>query len=161
MVSAIKNNVLKIFFSMFLLLTFFSCSKKTSDNNSSSGNPEEITFIGLSNVGGEQGNYRIIKITKDSINLETGMNAGEKHKEWHKAITPKTWKNLTSSFKIKDLSLIESSPSIQHLDGIDETFQIKTTKNSHVFVNAYSDTHYRQFEELKIKLENILPKQPQ
>lgn len=159
--STVKTFSLRSFISMFLLLTFFSCSQKTTENKSSSTNPEEITFIGLSNIGGELGSYNNIKITKDSIHLEQGMTANQKHSEWHKAITPKVWKNLISSFKIKDLSLIESSPSIQHLDGMDETFQIKTTKNSHVYVNAYSDIHYRQFEEFKIKLENVLPQKKQ
>lgn len=155
--STVKTVSLRSFISMFLLLIFFSCGKNV-ENKSSSTSPEEITFIGLSNVGGELGSYSNIKVTEDSIHLEQGMTADQKHSEWHKAISSTTWKNLTSSFKIKDLSLIESSPSIQHLDGMDETFQIKTTKNSYVYVNAYSDTHYRQFEEFKIKLQNILPK---
>lgn len=159
--SAIKINSLKMLFSIFLLLTLFSCNKENSDKKLSSGKPEEITFIGLSYVGGEQGNYRIIKITKDSIHLETGTNEVKKHKSWKKSITPETWKKLTSWFKINDLSLIESSPSIQSIDGIDESFQIKTTKKSHVFVNAYNDVHYKQFENFKNQLNTILPQEIQ
>jgi len=161
MMSTVQTNVSRLLFSMFLLLIFFSCSKKNRENTISSTSTEEITFIGFSNVGGESGNYSNVRITQDSIHFEDGTTANRKHNEWHKAITPAIWKNLVSSFKIKDLSLVESSPSIQHLDGIDETFQIKTSKKSHVFVNAYSDVHYRQFEEFKIKLKNILPKQSQ
>lgn len=159
--STVKTHVLRPLFSMFLLLIFFSCSQKTNDDKILSTGVEEITFIGFSNVGGEAGNYSNVRITKDSIHFEEGTTANRKHSEWHKAITPVVWKNLVSSFKIKDLSIVESSPSIQHLDGIDETFQIKTSKKSHVFVNAYSDVRYRQFEEFKIKLKNILPKQNQ
>jgi hypothetical protein len=158
--STVKTASLRSFISMFLLLIFFSCNQ-TTENKSSSTSPEEIIFIGLSNVGGELGNYKNIKITQDSIHLDQGSTLNQKHSEWHKAITPKIWENLTSSFKIKDLSLIESSPSIQHLDGMDETFQIKTTKNSHVYVNSYSDKYYLQFEEFKIKLGNIIPKKYQ
>jgi len=158
--STVKIASLRSFISMFLLLASFSCNQ-TAENKNSSTNSEEITYIGLSNVGGQLGNYKNIKITQDSIHLDQGSTVNQKHSEWHSAITPKVWKNLTSSFKVKDLSLIESSPSIQHLDGMDETFQIKTTKNSHVYVNSYSDTHYRQFEEFKIKLENIIPKKYQ
>lgn len=158
--STVKTAGLRIFFSTFLLLIFFCCSEKTAENKNSSG-IEEIVFIGVSDVGGELGSYRNVKITKDSIHLEQGMTSKQKHSEWHKAISLETWKNLTSSFKIRDLSLIESSPSIQHLDGMDETFQIKTTKNSHVFVNSYSDRHYRQFEEFKTKLGGIIPKKYQ
>lgn len=153
--SAIKIHDLKILFPMFLLLIFFSCSEKSKAPQ----NTEEITFIGVSNIGGQLGNYRIIKVTKDSIRLESGMTSNKKHKEWSKAITPKIWKNLTSAFKISTLSTIESSPSIQPIDGIDETFQIKTTKSSHVFVNAYNDTHYRQFENFKNQLNSILPQE--
>ncbi len=156
--SAVKTHDLKALLSMFLLLTIFSCSEKSSKNKPSPRDPEKINFISLSNVGGELGNYSSYKITRDSIHFEGGMTANQKHYEWQKAITPQIWKNLISSIKIKDLGLIESSPSIQPIDGIDETFQIKTTKKSHVFVNAYSDTHYRQFEEFKIKLENLTPK---
>lgn len=159
--SAIKINSLKTLFSIFLLLTLFSCNKENSDKKLLSGKPEEITFIGLSYVGGEQGNYRIIKITKDSIHLETGTNEVKKHKSWKKPITPETWKKLTSWFKIKDLSLVESSPSIQSIDGIDESFQIKTTNKSHVFVNAYNDVHYKQFENFKNQLNTILPQEIQ
>lgn len=159
--SAIKTLDLKFYFSMFLLLIFFGCEKIQTENKTSDSKTEEITFIGLSNVGGELGNYRIIKIKKDSIFLETGTTANQKHQEWKKAITPETWKDLVSSLKIKDLSQIESSSSIQPIDGIDETFQVKTTKKSHIYVNAYNDTYYKQFETLKLKLDNILPKNHQ
>lgn len=159
--STVKTASLRILFFAFLLLIFFCCSEKSADNKNSSTSPEEITFIALSNVGGQLGSYNNIKITQDSIHVERGMTVNQKHSEWHQAISPTIWKNLSSSFKIKDLSLIESSPSIQHLDGMDETFQIKTTKKSHVFVNSYNDKHYRQFEEFKIKIGNIIPKKYQ
>ncbi len=159
--SAIKLNILKIFFSILLLLTLLFCTQNESAKKTSSANHEEITFIELSHVGGELGSYSNLKITKDSIHFERGMSANKTHNEWHNKISTKDWKNLTSSFKIKDFNSIESSPSIQPIDGMDETFQIKTTKSSHVFVNAYSDKHYRQFEEFKIKLQNIIPKKHQ
>ncbi|CAD7810473.1 hypothetical protein CHRY9390_02185 [Chryseobacterium aquaeductus] len=158
--STVKTNALRVLTSMFLLLIFFSCIEKASEKNNSSRDPEEIIFIGFSNVGGQMGNYNNIKITKDSIHFENGSTVSKKHREWHKLITSEIWKNLISSFKINDLPSIESSSSIQAIDGIDETFQIKTTKNSYVFVNAYQDVHYRQFEEFKTKLENIVPKKP-
>lgn len=155
----VKTNDLRTIRSLFLLFIILSCGEKSIENKSSSRDPEEITYVELSNVGGQLGNYSSFKITKDSIHFEGGTTTNQKHTEWHKAITPHTWGNLISSIKIKDLSLIESSPSIQPIDGMDETFQIKTTKKSHVFVNAYNDVHYRQFEEFKIKLENLSPKQ--
>lgn len=68
--SAVKISDLKIFVSMFLLLIFFSCSEKAADKKPDS-KTEEITFIGLSEIGGQLGFYRVIKVTKDSIHFET------------------------------------------------------------------------------------------
>ena len=156
--STVKTNGLSIFLATFLLLLCFCCTDKTTENKSSKKDPEEITFIALSNVGGQSGSYSNFKITKESIHFEGGTTANQKHKEWNVPIDEQIWNNLISSIKIKDLGLIESSPSIQPIDGMDETFQIKTTKKSHVFVNAYSDVRYRQFEEFKIKLEKLAAK---
>ena len=156
--SAIKNLGLKIFSLILLLLIFFSCNNKQTEKNSLK-NPNEIIFIGFSDVGGTSGDYKIIKVTKDSIHLEQGVANNKIHKEWHSAITPQIWKNITSTIDLGTLDKIKSSPSKQSVDGIDETFQIKTPKKSHVYVNSYIDTiHYKQFQELKNQLEIILPK---
>ena len=146
---------------MFFLLMFFSCDKTKTEEKTSSKGSEKIDFITLSHVGGALGNYTIIKVTQDSVHFEDGNTANKKHKELSKAIDQKVWKNLISSIKLKDLNIIESSSSIQKFDGIDEIFQIKTSKKSYLFVNAYNDVHYKQFEEFKIKLENLVPKQTQ
>ena len=156
--SAIKNLGLKIFSPILLLLIFFSCNSK-QDEKIPSKNPNEIIFIGYSDVGGSLGEYKIIKITKDSIHLEQGVADNKIHKEWHSAITPQIWKNITSTIDVRTLDKIKSSPSKQSVDGIDETFQIRTPKKSHVYVNSYIDTvYYKQFQELKNQLEIILPK---
>lgn len=158
--SAVKISDLKIFVSIFLLLIFFSCSDKTVDK-SSDAETEHITSISLSEIGGQLGHYKVIKATKDSIHFETGTTSTKKHNEWHSAIKSETWKSLVSSFKIKKLDSIKSSPSIQPIDGIDESFQIKTNKKSHVYVNAYSDINYKQFADFKLQLNRILPKEYQ
>jgi len=155
-----KMNGLKILFSTVLLLILFSCSEKSAPDKSQQ-EKEEITFIGLSNTGGQLGYYRLIKVTKDSLHFETGQTVNSTHKEYHAAIQPEIWKNLSSSFKIKNLDSIESSPSIQPIDGVDESFQIKTTKKSHVFVNAQNDDHYDQFAHFKEELFKIIPLQYQ
>ncbi|MCW3160027.1 hypothetical protein [Chryseobacterium oryctis] len=155
--SAIKKMGLKIFFSTVLLLIFFSCDKKSEKPAT---NYNEITLIKLSNVGGKLGNYRNIKITKDSIKLEQGVVAKNIHKTWNSSISPEIWKQLSSTIDIKTLDKVKSSESKQAKNGIDETFQIKTTKKSHVFVNSYNDTiHYKQFRKFKSQLEKILPKE--
>lgn len=158
---AIRNYSLKISFSTLLLLVSFSCDKKTG-KAPIINSPNEITFISLSNIGGDLGNYRIIKVTKDSIHLEKGIAAHKIHQQWSSTINPEIWKNLISSIEIEDLDYIKSSPSIQPVEGIDETFQIKTSKKSHVYVNSYNDTiHYRQLQKFKDRLEKILPKEYQ
>ncbi|WP_419869997.1 hypothetical protein [Chryseobacterium sp. CT-SW4] len=156
--SAIKNTSWKILFSTFLLLIFFSCSSKEEKNTDQLH--EEIDYIVLSYVGGQSGSYKIIKIKKDSLYLEKGSAANHTHREQRVAINNMLWKKIVSPLDIENLDLIESSPSIQSVDGIDETFQIKTTKKSHVYVNAYNDTvHYKRLQNMKNELEKILPKE--
>ena len=143
--SAIKFLRLKILFSTVLLLTFFSCQKK-SEKTTSKNN--EITFISISNVSGNFDDYKIITITKDSITSEQGNTAKQLHKQWASSLSPKTWKLLTGAFDLKTLDHIKSSESIQAKGGTDEVFQIKTSKKSHVYVNSYHDPiYYRQFEK--------------
>ncbi|MBK1897866.1 hypothetical protein [Chryseobacterium paridis] len=159
--SAIRNFGLKIPFSMFLLLAFFSCHKK-QEKVSVPKNPNEITFISVSNIGGILGNYRIIKISKDSISLEQGVTAKKTHKYWSSSISKEKWKQLVSAIDVKTLNAIKSSPSAQSVDGVDETFQIRTPKRSHVYVNSYQDTiHYGQLQTLKNRIEETLPKEYQ
>jgi hypothetical protein len=154
--SAIKNTGLKLFFPTLLLLIFFSCNQKTETTSQ----PNEITFISYSDIGGELGNYKIIKATKDSIHLEKGATDIKAHKEWKSAITPEIWHRLVSCIDVKTLDKIKSSPSQQSVDGIDETFQIRTPKKYHAYVNSYVDTvHYKQLQNLKDQLQNILPKE--
>jgi hypothetical protein len=157
-----KNIYLKILFSILLLSAFFSCDSKKTEKAASSKNPHEITFISVSHIEGNLGNYRIIKVTKDSVFAEKGITANQTHKAWASAINSSTWKQLVSSINIVDLDHIKSSPSQQSVDGIDETFQIRTPKKSHIYVNAYADTlHYKQLQQLKEQLDKILPKEYQ
>ncbi|MDW9380120.1 hypothetical protein [Chryseobacterium sp. JV558] len=155
-----KKLHLKILFSILLLSAFFSCDSKKTESSASHKNQYEITYISVSDIGGSLGNYRIIKVTKDSVFAEKGMTANQTHKKWASAITSSTWKQLISPVRIVDLDYIKSSPSQQSVDGIDETFQIWTPKKSHIYVNAYVDTlHYKQLQQLKEQLDKILPKE--
>ncbi|CAA7194965.1 hypothetical protein [Chryseobacterium potabilaquae] len=158
--SVIRNSNPKTFFTAFLLLTFFSCTqkKKTTTN----GAEEKIISVSFSNVGGNAGSYRKVKVNQDSLYLEKGTVSSKEHTVWKSAITAEDWHQLTSHFDIKTFSTIKSSESIQALNGIDETFQIKTSKTSHVYVNAYTDTiHYKQLQKFKDQLSQIIPKEYQ
>ncbi|PRB03858.1 hypothetical protein CQ046_08685 [Chryseobacterium sp. MYb7] len=154
-----KITYLKILFSIVLLSAFLSCDSKKTESVSHK-NSNEITFISVSHVEGNLGNYRIIKVTKDSVFAEKGKTDNKTHKAWASAISKDTWKQLISSVKIADLDSIKSSPSQQSVDGIDETFQIRTPKKSHIYVNAFVDTlHYKQLQQIKEQLDQILPKE--
>ncbi|PWN63127.1 hypothetical protein [Chryseobacterium oncorhynchi] len=153
-----RNIHLKILFSILLLSAFFSCDKQKS--SVASKNTNEITSIRLSHIGGTMGEYRIIKVTKDSVFAEKGATANKTHQEWSSPINIDTWKRLRSSINVKDLDNIKSSPSQQSVDGIDETFQIRTSKKIHIYVNSFADTeHYKQLQQFKEQLDLILPQE--
>ncbi|RNA63317.1 hypothetical protein D1631_15990 [Chryseobacterium nematophagum] len=158
--SVIRNPNPKIFFAAFLLLIFFSCDQKKE--TTTNGDNEKIISVSFSNVGGKAGSYSKIKVNQDSLYLEKGTVSSKEHIVWKYAITAKDWRQLTSHFDIKTFNTIKSSESIQALNGIDETFQIKTSKTSHVYVNAYNDTiHYKQLQKFKDQLSQIIPKEYQ
>jgi hypothetical protein len=155
--SAIKYFSLKIFSLLVLLLIFFSCDNKKNEDNSSKS-PNDIISISYSDIGGELGNYKIVKVTKDSIHIEQGITNNKTHKEWKSAIQPQVWEKLTSTIDVKTLDKIRSSPSKQSVDGFDETFQIRTPKKYHAFVNSYVDTvYYKQLQKLKDQIQAIIP----
>ncbi|AZA77840.1 hypothetical protein EG347_10070 [Chryseobacterium sp. G0186] len=157
-----KNIHLKILFSILLLSAFFSCDKQKQTSPIPSNDLNEITSIRLSHIGGTLGEYKIIKVTKDSVFAEKGATVNKTHQEWVSAINPDTWKKLKSSINVKDLDHIKSSPSQQSVDGIDETFQIRTSKKIHIYVNSFADTeHYKQLQQFKEQLDQILPKEYQ
>jgi hypothetical protein len=155
-----KNKHLKILFSILLLSAFFSCDTKKQDTSPPSKNSNEITFISISHIGGTLGEYQIIKVTKDSVFAEKGATVNHTHQQWGSAISKDTWKRLISSINVKDLDDIKSSPSQQSVDGIDETFLIRTPKKAHIYVNSFADiAHYKQLQQFKEQLDNILPKE--
>lgn len=157
-----KKLHLKILFSILLLSAFFSCDKKETVPVTGNRTSNEITFISMSHIGGTLGEYTIVKVTKDSVFAEKGATANKTHKEWASSINIDTWKRLISPINVNDLDDIKSSPSQQPVDGIDETFQIRTPAKSHIYVNSFADTvHYRQLQQFKEQLVLILPKEYQ
>lgn len=154
--SAIKYPGLKIFLLRILLLIFISCNSKETRSGDKDSN--EIVSVSYSEIGGPLGNYSIIKVTKDSIHAEYGTTKNKTHKEWKSAVSPQTWKRLISNIDVKALDRIKSSPSQQSVDGFDETFQIRTPKKYHAYVNAFVDTaHYGQLKKLKDQIRALLP----
>jgi len=155
--SAIKISGWKIFFPLLLLL-IFSCSEKQVSDKKNAG-VETLDYIVYSKVGGESGNYKTVKVTQDSVVLSFGNTLKNHHTTWKKALPDDVKEELFGKLKINQLSFIKSSESIQAQDGADETFQIKTSRTSYVFVNAYNDEYnYRQLRNFKTHLEKIIPK---
>ncbi|PKF74431.1 hypothetical protein [Chryseobacterium sp. PMSZPI] len=155
-----KNIHLKILFSILLLSALFSCDKKEITPATDHNNSSEITFISISHIGGTLGEYTIVKVTKDAVVAEKGATANQTHQEWTSPISIDTWKQLISSINVNDLEDIKSSPSQQSVDGIDETFQIRTPGKSHIYVNSFADpAHYKQLQQFKEQLDKILPKE--
>ncbi|WP_131725553.1 MULTISPECIES: hypothetical protein [unclassified Chryseobacterium] len=154
--SAIKISGLNIFFPVFLLL-IFSCSKPSEKTGKSKGE-ETFEYIILSEVGGMGGHYKNIKVTQDSVILTTGNTMTNRNQTWNKALSTKDKTELFGQLKINQLAFIKSSESLQAADGVDETFQVKTSRTSYVFVNAYNDGYnYRQLANFKAKLAKIIP----
>ena len=159
MKSAVKSTVTKIFGAAVLLLISYACVQKNASADLKNS-AEEIVSLKYSNIGGMQGSYRIFTATEDSIKFENGLSVNKTHKEWRAKMSVENWKKLTSALDLKTLGKIKSSPSMQPVDGIDETFQVKTNKKTQVFVNAYNDSsNYRQLQNLKTAFENMLPKE--
>lgn len=154
---AINHIGKKVIAPLLLLLASFSCTDNKKDS-ASSGKPHEIISISYSDIGGEAGDYKIIRITRDSVHAEAGITRTKAHHEWKSAISPKTWQSLTSALNANTLDRIKSSPSKQSVDGYDETFQIRTAEKYHAYVNAYADTvYYRQLQRLKDRIRIIIP----
>lgn len=156
--SAIKISGLKSFVPLLLLL-IFSCSETSKSEKKNTGD-ERVEYIVFSRVGGRGGNYKTIRISQDSVVLSLGNTSRNLHKIWKKALSDKTRDELFGKLKINQLSFIKSSESVQANDGADETFQIKTSRTSYVFVNAYNDEYnYSQLENFKTQLKKIIPKE--
>lgn len=158
--SAVKISGLKIFFPVFLLL-IFSCSEIKNKEKKKSGE-DKIEYVIFSVVGGHGGYYKTIKVTQDSVFLVTGNTVSNVHKSWKKHLPELKRQEILGQLKIHQFMFIKSSESRQPVDGVDETFQIKTKDSSYVFVNAYNDEeNYPQLKNFKTKLSTILPKQYQ
>ena len=155
--SAIKNAGLKMFFPVFLLL-IFSC--KDSSKKVKNTGFETIEYVVYSQVGGKDGSYKTVKVTQDSIILNKGKTAFNVHKTWKTKLSEKQKKSIFNQLKVNQLAFIRSSASKQFKKEIDETFQVKTTKTSHVFVNAFNDEeNYKQLKNFKTELDKLIPKE--
>jgi len=146
-----------MFFPVFLLL-IFSC--KDSSKKVKNTGFETIEYVVYSQVGGKDGSYKTVKVTQDSIILNKGETALNLHKTWKAKLSKQQKNSIFNQLKVNQLAFIRSSESKQFKKEIDETFQVKTTKTSHVFVNAFNDEeNYKQLKNFKTELEKLIPKE--
>lgn len=102
-----------------------------------SSNAQTINRISYNSVGGEQGGYTNVELTKDSIN---GMIGSPNEKIIIKEKIQKTlWDSLTKSTTLDDFKEIKSGKSVTHIDGIDVSVKIETNEYSYSFLNGNID----------------------
>jgi hypothetical protein len=102
-----------------------------------SSNAQNINKISYNSVGGEQGGYVNVELTKDSINGTIG-SPNEKiiiKEKIQKAL----WDSLTKSTTLDDFKEIKSGKSVTHIDGIDVSVKIETNEYSYSFLNGNID----------------------
>ena len=113
--------------SKILIFLFVRCSS----------NAQTINRISYNSVGGEQGGYTNVELTKDSIN---GMIGSPNEKIIIKEKIQKTlWGSLTKSTTLDDFKEIKSGKSVTHIDGIDVSVKIETNEYSYSFLNGNID----------------------
>lgn len=113
--------------SKILIFLFVRCSS----------NAQTINRISYNSVGGEQGGYTNVELTKDSIN---GMIGSPNEKIIIKEKIQKTlWDSLTKSTTLDDFKEIKSGKSVTHIDGIDVSVKIETNEYSYSFLNGNID----------------------
>lgn len=126
----IKNmnmNLNSFFFIILIIVLFVSCSS----------NSKAINRISYNSIGGEQGGYANVKLSKDSIN---GTIGNPYKKIIIKEKIQKTlWDSLTKSLILDDFKKIKSGKSVTSIDGIDVSVKIETEDDSYLFLNGNID----------------------
>lgn len=125
----IKNfsmNVKSIFIILIIFL-FISCSS----------NSQAINRISYNSVGGEEGGYTNVELSKDSINGTIGS-------PYEKIIIKEKiqralWDSLTKSLSLDDFKKIKSGKSVTYIDDIDVSVKIETDEDSYSFLNGNID----------------------
>lgn len=116
-----------IFFILIILFLLVGCSS----------NSQYINRISYNSVGGEQGGYANVELTKDSINGTIGI-PNEKiiiKEKIQKAL----WDSLTKATTLDDFKEIKSGRSLTHIDDIDVSVKIETDEDSYSFLNGNID----------------------
>lgn len=120
-------NVNSIFFIIPIIFLFVSCSS----------NSQAINRISYNSIGGEQGGYANVELSKDSINGTVG-NPYEKIIIKEK-IRRTLWDSLTKPLILDDFKKIKSGKSVTYIDDIDVSVKIETDEDSYSFLNGNID----------------------
>ncbi|NDV95837.1 hypothetical protein D0T84_13080 [Dysgonomonas sp. 521] len=146
-----------------LLIVFFgiavsivSCKKKTQEVISTDTDIEEVQKIGYSLFGGWIGTGYNLVITPDSIHYFYEVMTTREAGKYEALTSAEMWSALLKEVDLNEFEKIESTPSIQEVDGSDSEFFVETNKRRLSFINGESNEHYRKlkpFFDTVIKLE--------
>ncbi len=115
------------FFIILIIFLFVRCSS----------NSQAINRISYNSVGGEEGGYANVELSKDSIN---GTMGSPYEKIIIKEKIQRTlWDSLTQSLTLDDFKKIKSGRSVTHIDDIDVSVKIETDEDSYSFLNGNID----------------------
>lgn len=102
-----------------------------------SSNSQAINRISYNSVGGEQGGYANVELTKDSINGTIG--SPNKKIIIKEKIQKALWDSLNKSMTLDDFKEIKSGKSVTYIDGIDVSVKIETDAGSYSILNGEID----------------------
>jgi len=146
-----------VFTGIFL---FISCNKKKPQENTpinmNDNDIEVVQKIGYSLFGGWIGPGYNLLITPDSIHYYYQVMTIKEAGKYDAPISAEILSGLLKSLDLNDFEKIESSPSIQEVDGSDREFFIETNKRKLSFINGEEDENYKKlksFFDTIIKLE--------
>ena len=108
---------------LFVLNSFFSCNKNSS---------EKISEVGYFYTAGKVGYYVKLKMTPESVNYEYGYSLLPiSPVSFHNANNSSTWNKICSSINFKLFDKTKNDRSIAAIDDADTEVYVKTNRSRH------------------------------
>ena len=116
----------------------------------------KIQSVEYTNTYGK-GGFSSINANKDSLEASAQGGRTADFPNFKKKINQKDWEKLISGIDISLLEKTQNGDRRGIFDGNDEIFRIVTTEKEYEIINASADSeNYKQLEQLKTKLNNLL-----
>lgn len=130
------------------LLSFTCNNGKTQLDMSEVGEDiEKITKIGYSLFGGWIGKGYDLEIMPDSIYYYFDIGWSKESGEYNMSTSPELWLDLMDKLDLDIFDKIESSHSIQMVDGSDREYFIETNKRKISFLNGEADADFIKLKD--------------